>query len=71
LLYFDVDIYEPTKIGLKFLLPRVPVGGIVAFDDFGHDGFPGETLALFQSEGFGKLERSPLDRHITWFTKVG
>jgi len=46
LLYLDFDIYQPTKIALEKLFPLVSKGGIVAFDEFNYDKFPGETLAV-------------------------
>jgi O-methyltransferase len=36
ILRLDTDWYESTKIELKVLYPRVPVGGIVIVDDYGH-----------------------------------
>ena len=45
LLYLDFDIYKPTNIALKHLLPLVAKGGIVVFDEFNYDRFSGETLA--------------------------
>jgi Macrocin-O-methyltransferase (TylF) len=49
LLYMDFDIYEPTVTALAALLPRVPKGGIVAFDEVNNPDWPGETLALLKS----------------------
>lgn len=69
MVYFDLDLYGPTKVGLDYLAPRVVSGGLIVFDEFGHDGFPGETLAALENLGFGKFERSPLDPHITWLVR--
>lgn len=69
MVYFDLDLYEPTKIGLEHLAPRVVSGGLIVFDEFGHDGFPGETLAALENLGYGKFQRSPLDPHITWIVR--
>lgn len=44
LLHIDTDVYEPAKIALETLWPRVVKGGIVIFDDYGT--FPGETQAV-------------------------
>ena len=55
LLYLDFDIYEPTVTALTHLLPRVPKGGIVAFDEVNNPDWPGETLAM--------LEKLDLHRH--------
>lgn len=69
MIYFDLDLYAPTKVGLEFLAPRVVSGGLLVFDEFGHDGFPGETIAALENLGYGKFQRSPLDPHITWLVR--
>lgn len=33
--YVDFDFYEPIKIALQLLDPRLPVGGVVIVDDYG------------------------------------
>ncbi len=48
LLFLDFDLYEPTKIALKYLLPRVPKGGIIAFDEINNQFWPGETIAMLE-----------------------
>jgi hypothetical protein len=55
LLYMDFDVYGPTVAALTQLLPRIPKGGIVAFDEVNNPDWPGETLAL--------LEKLDLKRH--------
>jgi hypothetical protein len=55
LLYLDFDLYEPTITALTHLLPRIPKGGIVAFDEVNNPDWPGETRAL--------LEKLDLRRH--------
>lgn len=34
--YVDFDFYEPIKIALELLDPRLPVGGVVIVDDYGY-----------------------------------
>jgi hypothetical protein len=51
LLYLDLDIYEPTKVALKELLPRMAKGTIVAFDELNWKSFPGETIAALEELG--------------------
>jgi len=46
LAYVDFDLYEPCQAALKFLGPRLSVGGIIAFDEALTDVFPGEGVAL-------------------------
>ncbi|WPC41039.1 TylF/MycF/NovP-related O-methyltransferase [Clostridium sp. JS66] len=48
LLFLDFDLYEPTKIALENFLPRVPKGGIIAFDEINNQYWPGETMALLE-----------------------
>jgi len=49
LLYLDFDIYEPTVTALKYLLPRMPKGAILAFDEVNNKYWPGETMAMLES----------------------
>ena len=46
LLYLDFDIYEPTLTAIKHLLPLVPKGGIIGFDELNSEKWKGETIAL-------------------------
>ena len=46
LLYLDFDLYEPTKVAIENLLPLVPKGGIVVFDEVNVKRWAGETQAL-------------------------
>jgi hypothetical protein len=55
LLYLDFDLYEPTVTALENFLPRIPKGGIVAFDELNNSVWPGETIAL--------LEKFELNKH--------
>ena len=68
LLYLDVDLYEPTKAALEAFLPRMPKGGIVAFDELNAQTFPGETTAALEVLGFSetRLERFPFDPYISF-----
>ena len=46
LLHLDVDLYEPTLAALECLYPLVVPGGIVLLDEYGMEGFPGESAAF-------------------------
>jgi hypothetical protein len=56
LLFLDFDLYEPTRVALEHFLPRIPRGGVVAFDEVHHPLWPGETEALNQVLGIGNVE---------------
>lgn len=55
LLYLDVDIFEPTLVALEHFVPRIPKGGIIAFDELNAEGYPGETIAVLQKLGINNL----------------
>ncbi len=46
LAYFDMDLHDPTLRCLKLLLPHMPAGSVIAFDELMHPDFPGEAIAL-------------------------
>jgi hypothetical protein len=46
LVYFDMDLYEPTIEALNQFHPRLAKGGILVFDEWNTEKFPGETLAV-------------------------
>lgn len=56
LLWLDFDIYEPTLVALKQLVPRIPKGGIIAFDELNHEVWPGETIAVMEEIGLNNLK---------------
>jgi 3-O-methyltransferase len=45
LLYLDLDLYEPTRVCLELLRPKLVPGAIVVFDEYAIKEFPGETEA--------------------------
>lgn len=69
LLYLDFDLYEPTRVALEQFWPRVPQGGVVAFDELNCQEYPGETTALLDTLGAVRLRRLPYDPHIAWCVK--
>lgn len=66
LLYFDVNIYEPTMIGLKYLYPLVLPGGIVAFNAYGASPWQGEALAI--ERYFKEVGEQPIMRKFPFST---
>lgn len=51
LLYLDFDLYDPTRVALEYLTPRVLSGGIIAFDELNCRSWPGETQAVLDTVG--------------------
>lgn len=60
LLYLDFDLYEPTLVALRELIPRMPRGAVIGFDELNQAQWPGETLAVMEEIGIHKLR---LQRH--------
>jgi hypothetical protein len=54
LLHLDLDLYEPTKVALEYLYPKVVSGGVVLFDEYGMNGFPGESAAVDEFFGMNR-----------------
>lgn len=55
LLFLDLDLYEPTAVALRHLLPRMPKGAVLAFDELDNPLWPGETAAVLDEVGIGRL----------------
>jgi hypothetical protein len=68
LLFMDFDLYEPTRVALEYFVPRMPKGAIIAFDELDNPLWPGETNALIDTLGMGKLhlERLEFDPYIAF-----
>jgi hypothetical protein len=68
LLYLDFDLYEPTLAAIQTLLPRMPKGAILAFDELNKDKWPGETLAAIEGVGLTslRLRRFPFDSLMSY-----
>lgn len=68
LLHLDFDLYRPTKVALKYCLPRMPKGAVVAFDELNAPRFPGETVAVLEEAGLQnlRLERFQFGTYISF-----
>jgi hypothetical protein len=53
LAFFDMALYEPTKICLEALKPHLIKGSVLAFDELNAPEYPGETLAVMETIGLG------------------
>jgi hypothetical protein len=66
LLYLDLDIYEPTKTALRYFLPRMAKGSIIAFDELNWKSFPGETIAALEELGTKYKFKNLLNSQINY-----
>ncbi|MCW3079346.1 TylF/MycF/NovP-related O-methyltransferase [Segetibacter sp.] len=68
MLYLDFDIYEPTKLALEHIVPRMPKGAVLAFDELNAKVFPGETVALLETLGIRnvRLRKTMFDAYISY-----
>lgn len=55
LLYLDVALYEPTKNILENAIERLMPGGVIVFDEFNNENYPGETKAVLETLDFDKF----------------
>lgn len=46
LAYFDMALYEPTKVALQYIIETCVKGSIIVFDEINDSDYPGETVAL-------------------------
>ncbi len=69
LVYFDFDLYEPTKRCLELIRPRLTKGSVVGFDELNDPDSPGETLALIETFGLEniRLRRFPHTSRVSYF----
>lgn len=62
MLHIDVDVYAPTKIAIEVVVPRMPKGAIIVFDEVNQVPYPGETQALCDTLGISALKL----QRFTW-----
>ena len=69
LLYIDFDIYAPTSVALKNLLPLVPKGGIIGLDEVNCKKWKGETIALKEQIQLSeiKLQKFYFDPWVSYY----
>ena len=62
MLYLDMDLYKPTRDTIELLVPRIPKGGVIVFDEINHADYPGETTAVIETLGLSnlRLRRLPI-----------
>ena len=68
--YFDFDVYEPTKKCLEVIKKYVTKGTVLGFDELNYHHYPGVTIALKEVFGLNRYkivrtQYSPLQSYIT------
>ena len=53
--YFDIDLYQPTKVCLEAVMPYLNKGAVIGFDELNMPDWPGETLAMREVLGSGRF----------------
>ncbi|MFX1256303.1 MAG: crotonobetainyl-CoA--carnitine CoA-transferase [Promethearchaeota archaeon] len=63
LVYFDLDLYDPTKKCLELIESYLTKGSVIGFDELCFKDFPGETIAVREVLGLDKykIQRTPLN----------
>lgn len=61
LAFFDLDLYEPTRVVLDAIRPYLTKGSVLAFDEIDNPKWPGENIAMRELLGLdhGKLRLFP------------
>ena len=69
LVYFDFDIYKPTKDCLLAIKNRLFKGSILCFDELNDCDSPGETISLMESVGLNniRLKRYRYASRVSYF----
>ncbi len=69
LVYFDLDLYEPTKKCLDAIRPPLVKGSVLGFDELNDIDCPGETTALKEVFGLNniKLKRYRYASRVSYF----
>jgi hypothetical protein len=68
MLHLDFDLYDPTKAAIESLVPRMPKGAVIVFDELNNLSWPGETVAVFDTLGLKNLriKRFPFEPYISY-----
>lgn len=69
LVYFDFDLYEPTRKCLELVRPYLVKGSVLGFDELNDPDSPGETIALREVFGLNnvKLKRFRYASRVSYF----
>jgi hypothetical protein len=68
LMHLDMDVYKPTRVALECVVPRMPKGAMIVFDQVNQIPYPGETKALADVLGISnvRLQRVQWDTGLSF-----
>jgi hypothetical protein len=66
--YFDFDLYLPTRDCLIAIRDSLTKGAIIAFDELNYPKFPGETIAFKEILGLNRhtVYRDPISSTVSY-----
>lgn len=64
-----INLYEPTKLVLDTLWPKIPKGGVVIIHSLNENYYPGATRAVFESIGSVKINTFPFTPNMAYIIK--
>lgn len=64
--HIDCDLYIPVKYSATNITPKINKGGIIYFDDYGHEHCPGATKAVEEIFPKEKIKVVSLEDGTSW-----
>jgi len=64
-----MNLYDPTKLVLETLWPRMPRGGVVIIHSLNEDYYPGATSAVLETLGTVKINTFPFTPNMSYIIK--
>ena len=69
-LRMDGNFYDSQQDALYYLYDKVPIGGILIFDDYGHAHIKQAWNDFAKDQGIHEVEPAMIDTHGAWFRKT-
>ncbi len=64
--HVDCDLYIPVKFCAEFITPLINKGGMIYFDDYGHEHCPGATKAVEEVFAVDQIQEVALADGTCW-----
>jgi hypothetical protein len=70
MIYLTMNLYEPTRLALESLWPRMPKGGVVVIHSLNEKYYPGAVRALFDAVGSDlEIKTMPFAPNLAYLIK--